>query len=525
MTDYLKIGKATELTGRDYKLYRALEILPGVLSWGTLLLLILFSWWQPVWVSVFIIIFDVYWLLLVVYLAIYLIAAYRHLAKGRLTDWSKLCQDLKPRQFSLYSGNNQPYTKELAWTDLWQVVILPTYNENYSVLKATMSALVNDNYPKDRMIIVLATEERGGDLAKEAVVKIVTEYGDKFGHFLLSKHPDNIDGEIKGKGANQAWAAKEVKNQIIDKLGLDYDTILVSVFDIDTVVAPGYFYNLTWRFFLAKFPHRSSYQPIPVYNNNIWQAPFFARIAAFSNTFWQMMLQLRQEKLATYSSHSMSWRTLTDIGFWSPKMVSEDSRIFFHAFFYYDGDYRVEPLYFPVSMDVVMDKNIWRSAVNLYKQQRRWGWGVENVPYLIFNTIKRWKKLPKSEALYQISVQIHGFHSWATNALIIAVIGRMPLWLGGDRFNETVLSSNLPIVSLNLMNFAMIGMVLSAIVSTLLLPPKPAKYGFWKRLQLLAEWVFLPVSIIIFGAVPGLEAQTRLMMGKYMGFWVTPKER
>jgi hypothetical protein len=35
----------------------------------------------------------------------------------------------------------------------------------------------------------------------------------------------------------------------------------------------------------------------------------------------------------------------------------------------------------------------------------------------------------------------------------------------------------------------------------------------------------LPVIIITLGSFPGLEAQTRLMFGKYMGFWVTPKYR
>jgi hypothetical protein len=176
-------------------------------------------------------------------------------------------------------------------------------------------------------------------------------------------------------------------------------------------------------------------------------------------------------------------------------------------------------------MDVCMDETVGRTMKNLYKQQRRWGWGIENLPYLMFNTIKERKNLPVGKMVNKILVQLYGFHSWATNALIIGVVGWMPMILGGDRFNVTVLSSNLPVVSRTLMTVAMIGMLFSAIISSMLLPKRPEKYGFGKSLTMILQWMILPVSIIFFGAIPGLEAQTRLMLGKYMGFWVTPKAR
>ncbi len=522
--DYLKIGKASDLTGRDYRLYRLWEIFPGSLSWLTLLGLAILSFFQPVWVAVFVILFDIFWLLQVVYLAIYLVSAYRQMRRVMKTDWQAKCQTLGSRDFAIKTATG-PVQKTLAWPDLYHLVIFPFSSEGLEVIRTTFHGLVKDNYPKDKMIIVLGAEGRMGDEALAKAEAIKQEFGHLFRNFLITVHPADLVGEMKGKGANQAWAAKEAKREIIDREELDYDKILVSVFDVDTEIARGYFHCLTYRFFTAEAPYRSSYQPIPVYNNNIWQAPFFSRIAAFSNTFWQMMLQLRQEKLATYSSHSMPWRVLVDIDFWSTNMVSEDSRIFFHSWFFYDGDYRVEPLYFIISMDACMDKSFLYTAKNLYKQQRRWGWGVENVPYLIFNTIKQWRRLPKQKALYQIFIQIYGFHSWATNALIIAGVGWLPLLIGGNRFNESVLSNNLPAITQALMNLAMVGMLLSAIIATLILPPKPPHYGFVRRIVMVIQWLFLPISIVIFGAIPGLEAQTRLMFAKYMGFWVTPKKR
>jgi hypothetical protein len=505
--NYLKIGKAVELEGKDRTIYRIFEILPAFLSVGTLLILIILSYYQPIFVAYFIILFDIYWLLLVIYLSIHLFYAYNRMIKNIKIDWGEKCR------------------AQTGWEEIIHLVIFPTYNETAEVIMPSFQALINDGYPTEKMIVVLATEEREGESAARKADIIKKNFGDKFRNFLVTIHPDNIQGELKGKGANQAWAAKIVKEQLIDKENLDYGKIMVSVFDIDTIINKGFFYRLTHAFLTVEDPYHASYQPIPVYHNNVWRAPFFARVAAASNTFWQMMQQIRSEKLATYSSHSMTWRALNEIGFWSTTMVSEDSRIFWHCFCHYRGNYRVEPLYFPVSMDVTMDSSLIQTALNLYKQQRRWGWGAENIPYLIFNTYKNWTIYPKKFFLNRIFIQLYGFHSWATNALIIGAIGWLPMLLGGDKFNSSVLSNNLPVVTRTLMTVAMFGLVFSAIISSRLLPPRPAGTSIFKSASMLLQWLILPVSIIVFGTIPGLEAQIRLALGKYLGFWVTPKTR
>ncbi len=531
--NYLKVGKATELKGRDHFWYRTFEILPGFLSWSTLLVLILLSYFQPVWVAFFIIAFNIYWLLLVLYLALHLVAAYKKLKITKEIDWQKLCIELKPNSkiigedylVSDVKNAQYLYKEGVNWGDLIHLVVLPTSYESVEIIRNTVSAIYQDSHPSKNIVIVLAIEERAGEEALDRARQVAKEFGGAFKKFFISLHPDNIEGELKGKGANQAWAIKDFKKQVIDPQSWDYNKLVVSVFDIDTVISRGYFFRLSYKFLTTPDPYLASYQPVPVYHNNIWQAPFFARIAATSNTFWQMMQQIRQESLATYSSHSMSFKALNDIGFWSTKMVSEDSRIFWHCLLHYKGRYRVEPLYFPVSMDATMDTSVFKTAKSLYKQQRRWAWGSENIPYLMFNTFKSWKSVNKKTMLFHIFVQIYGFHSWATNALIIAVVGWLPLWIGGERFTSTVLSGNLPGVTTILMNLAMVGLVLSAIISTLLLPKPPFKVKKIKKLQVVVEWIFIPFTIIFFGAIPCLEAQTRLLLGKYMGFWVTPKKR
>ena len=524
MTDYLKIGRASELTGRDYRFYRFLESLPGILSLGTLLILTILAYFQPTWVAYFMIAFDTYWLIQVLYMAIYLIASYRNVQRNNKIDWKESCSLLNQNTPKL--PDDCLAKKGIIWSDLYQLIILPTYNEDIEIIQTALSSIKKSTWPKEHLIVVLAMEERAGEAARERAQKIKAEYADSFGNFIITFHPDGIVGEIKGKGSNQAWAGRRVKEEIIDPQKIPYDKILVSVFDIDTIISPDYFFLLTHKFLTVSRPYRASYQPVPLYHNNIWSAPFFSRVSAASNTFWQMMMQVRQDKLVTYSSHSMTWQALIDIDFWSPKMVSEDSRIFFHCLMYYAGDYRTEPLYTTISMDITADKDFKSTALSLYKQQRRWAWGAENVAYLVFNYFKLPKAtLQRRKVFKQIWIQLYGFHSWGTSALIIGVIGWLPVLLGGARFNGTVLSGNLPAVTSFLMNLAMVGMVLSAVVSSLLLPKRPKGYSRWKKVILVAEWAFVPINIIVFGAIPCLDAQIRLMLGKYMGFWVTPKNR
>ncbi len=523
--DYLKIGKATHLSGKNRILYRFFEILPGALSFITLFGLLILSYFKPVWVAFFIIAFDVYWLLIVIYLAVYLIAAYRELKRNSKINWRAKCEELDIAKYDKKVAADALVRSGKSWKDLWQLIIFPNYNEDEEIIASALEALLLDGFPPEQMIVILAMEERAGEAAHIKAAAMKKRFNNRFAHLITTFHPDGIEGEIKGKGANQSWAIKEAKRDLLDKGNFNFDNILVSVFDIDTMVRPGYFFALSYRFLTVTSPYRASYQPIPVYHNNLWQAPFFSRVAASSNTFWQMMMQIREEQLVTYSSHSMTLKALIDIGFWSTNMVSEDSRIFWQCLLHYRGNYRVEPLYFPVSMDITFDRNFWQTAKSLYKQQRRWAWGAENVPYLMFNTVKLWKEIDRKKLVGHIAVQLYGFHSWATNALIIAVIGWMPMLLGGDRFNSTVLSGNLPAITQTLMNIAMIGLVLSAVISTLLLPKRPKNYSFFKSVRMLLEWIFVPFTIIFFGSIPCLDAQLRLLRGKYMGFWVTPKSR
>lgn len=84
---------------------------------------------------------------------------------------------------------------------------------------------------------------------------------------------------------------------------------------------------------------------------------------------------------------------------------------------------------------------------------------------------------------------------------------------------------NAPFALEKIMLVGMLGILLSAFIFLVLLPKRPERYSPWKYLFMLLQWILLPVVMIVFGSIPATESQTRLMLGKYLGFWVTPKVR
>ncbi len=220
----------------------------------------------------------------------------------------------------------------------------------------------------------------------------------------------------------------------------------------------------------------------------------------------------------------MPWRALTDVGFWQKDIVTEDSRIFLQALLHYDGDYRVTPLYIPVSMDTVGGKDYAQSLKNLYRQQRRWAWGVEHFPYLMWN-FRKHPNFPSWKKRLLIGKLTEGMYSWATAPVLMFVLGHLPLYLTRGSVRELAIVQNAPFTLQFLMTLAMAGTVISAFLALRMMPPRPREKQPWNWLVMLAQWALLPVTFILFGSLPATDAQTRLMLGKYLGFNVSEKAK
>ena len=504
-------------------MYRFLELIPGLLAWGTLLAVVFFSWATPTAAAIFIIIFDTYWFLKSVYLSLHLRSSFGTMRERMKKNWIEELEKLRQSKWQYVKDDTRLTISD--WRDIYHLVIFPIANEPYEVIRESIDRLSAVNYLKDRIIMVLATEGRYPE-GKRVAERIARDFADCFFQFLVTVHPSNLAGEIPGKGSNETWATKEVQRLIIDPHGLRYGDILVSVFDSDTQVMPEYFGVLTHCFLTCEHPTRSSFQPIPLFTNNVYSSSSIARLIAFSSSFWHLIQQSRPERLTTFSSHAMPFAAVVDVGFWQTNVVSEDSRIFWQCFLHYGGDWRVVPIFYPISMDINTAPTLFKTLVNIYKQQRRWGWGCENIPYFLSGFIRN-KHIHWRKKFYWGFHYMEGFHSWATNAIIIFSLGWLPVVLGGPEFRVSLLSFNLPRITRTIMTIAMSGIVSSAVLSIMILPPRPVWFRRRHYALYALQWLATPLTLILFGAVPALDAQTRLMLGgRYrLGFWVTPKFR
>ncbi len=505
---------AQGLEGRDRALQRFFEIIPGAVSLGILVSMTVLSFVWPFAAAVLIIAFDLYWLFRLFYATLFLVLSFAVLRANRRKDWMKEIASAENR------GENKTSPKA---ADIRHLVIIPVAKETTVVIEPGLQGLAGQEYPGEKILVLLAVEARAGAEVIAGARALAEKYRGFFMDFLVVLHPDGLPGEARVKGANATYAARTAAGYFTEK-GIHFDDVIVSCFDADTVVAPQYFSCLTYQFMTCPNRIRASFQPIPVYHNNIWEAPGFARVLEMGSSFFLLIEATNTEKLVTFSSHSMSFRALVDVGYWPVDMISDDSAIFWKAYIHFDGDYQVVPMYVTVSMDVTAAATSWKTARSIYRQRRRWAWGVENFP-LVMRAFLQKSRIPVYDRIRHGFKLFEGHVAWATWAFLLTFIGWIPAFYSAKRFSNTVLYFSSPRITGIIFNLSLLSFIISIGLSILLLPRQKTQRPLLKRVGLALEWLEVPFIATFLSALPALDAQIRLMLGKYLTFQVTDKHR
>lgn len=548
---------------------RFLEILPGTASWLFLLSPIFLSILQPLWMAYFVIAFNLFWLVKSTRLSFYLLRGYGKLHQQDRLNWRKRMNAITRldksveevggellgfiknhpgalRKIQLTRQGRQDrrtYLNLRAWHDelvrlqqfqsaiinpreLYHAVIVATYNESLEVLESSIQGLSEADYNLKHIMLLIAYEERGGEEIEQNVMYLTQKYGDRFGYAKAIKHPQNLPGEIPGKGANITYAGRELVKYVA-KEGIDPEKVIVTTLDSDHRPSRNYFAYLSYAY--ATDPNRlhRSYQPIPMFFNNIWDAPAPMRVIAIGNSFWVLMEAMRPHRLRNFAAHAQGLRTLLDTDFWSVTTIVEDGHQYWRTYFTYDGDHQAVPIYTPVFQDAVLARGYLRTFKVQYLQLRRWAWGVSDLAYVVINSIKN-PRIPWSNKLVQIGRLFEGHFSWATASLILSGAAWLPLALNNllnSSASNELLVYQLPVMASRIMQVTTLALFVTILLSLISLPPRPKHYGWVKSLGMVAQWVLLPFTATIFGSLAAIDAQTRLILGKYLDFRVTEKAR
>ncbi len=482
---------------------RALEILPGLVSWN----LILLPYWGifvfPVFVAYFILFFNIYWFYQSLQIAISSIVSHTRIQAAKIYDWM---------------GDVRGFPD---WQKVQHVVIIPTYKEPIHILERTLDSLASQDFPTKQIIPVLAMEGKETREDRNAKWEVLQKkYGKVFRHMFMTVH--NLEmGEVSGKASNERFAAIWIKKNYIDLNKFEIEYFTITSCDADHKFHPKHFACLTYKFLDNPRRFKMFWQPSVMFYNNIWEIPAITRVPNTLMTVWNLSQLPRKDRLINAQNYSLSFKLLDEVDYWDVDKIPEDWGIFFKSFFKKGGGIEVEPIYLPLMADAAQSTSFWKTIVNQYQQIQRWAWGVSDDPwiiksYFLARNIPFWDKTTR---LFQV---IWAHFLWPVNWFTITVGLTLPTLLN-PAFGRTALGYMVPKLSSFILTISLGFLLVMIIIDNIHKPKRPNKVSLFRVILTPFEFILMPIAGFFFSALPGLDAHTRLMLGKYIEYRVTEK--
>ena len=527
--------------GKRTAQYRFFEMLPAILSYGTLLLMVVLSVISPVAASIFLFLVIISLLVKAVGIAIRTIQGSSIMLKAQEVNWHKRLESLQNPKKSYAEIKNlhknefqwKDYLNELKYisrhstdfpkpSDIYNAIIIATYNESYDILQPTVQSVLDTTYSNDHIILVIAYEERGGADTEKTVKRLQEEYKDKFFAFEIVKHPKDLPNEVIGKGGNITYAGRFLQKWLRDKQ-IKSEDVIVTTLDSDNRPFYSYFDCLTYQFIVHENRKHMSFQPIALFTNNIWDAPAPMRVVATGNSFWNVISSMRPHSIRNFASHSQPMDALEETDFWSTRTIVEDGHQYWRSYFRFKGDYEVLPVHLPIYQDAVLSDTFRKTLKAQFIQTRRWAYGASDVPYVASRVFTKDREVSFGSGVGHLIRLIDGNVTLATTAILVAFGGWIPLLVNPEAARSFT-AHQLPNTVSSIQQIAMIGLFITIFVSFKILPPRPERYKKRRSFGMLIQWVLMPFTAIAYSASSALYSQGRLLFGKYLDkFDVTEK--
>ncbi len=487
----------------EHGVQRFLEILPGFTSWN----IILFPYWGifivPNAVAYFILGFNIYWFYQSFQVALSGIISHFRIQASMQYDWMS---DLK---------------KIDGYEKVHHTIIIPTYKEPLHILQRTLESIQKQTLPKEHITVCLAMEAKESEEDRVAKVKeLKKEFKSAFANLFVTVHT-LVPGEAVGKASNERYAAIWLKKNFLDKGKADFDYTIVTSCDADHVYHKNHFAILAFSFLTNEDKYHRFWQPAVMFYNNIWRLDPLTRVPNTLSSIWNLAQLPRKDRLLATSNYSLSFKLLHKAGYWHPDKIPEDWGIFFKSFYETGGKVETEPLYLPVYADAAEGESFKDSIKSNYEQRKRWSWGVSDTPwvvkyYLTKEGVSFWSKTAR--LLYFMQGHFLGPVNW----FAITIGLQLPALLN-PAFGRTALGYTVPKISSYVLSIALVFLIVMLFLDKIYKPTRPKEVPVWRALISPLEFVLMPIAGFLFHALPGLDAHTKLMMGKYIEYKVTEK--
>jgi len=523
------------------KLYRFFEMLPAILSYGMLLLLVVLSLISPLAAAVYLLLLIITMLVKAAGIAVHTIGGRNRLDRAQRVDWHHRLMQLedpvksyeKERGQSNDSFGFEAHRENLRLmaaeptafpkpSQLYNAVIVATYNEAYEVIEPTIQSLADSTYDNDKLIVVLGYEQRGGPETKKTAVALKKQFKNTFKAFEIVEHPDGLPGEVRGKGGNITFAGRYLQKWV-DEHDIAYKDVVITTLDSDNRPHATYFDYVAYEYIVHEDRKHLSYQPVSLFLNNIWDVPAPMRVVATGNSFWNIISSMRPHTLRNFASHSQPMDALVEMGFWSVRSIVEDGHQYWRSYFYFNGNYAVTPIYVPIYQDAVLSETYRRTLKAQFVQLRRWAYGASDIPYVAVRVLSRHRNVPLGPGLARLLRLIDSHITLASISILVAVGGWVPLLINAQAARD-IAAHQLPEVISSIQQVALIGLFITIFLGFKMLPPRPARYKRRRTLGMVLQWFLMPVTAIVYSASSAYNAQTHLLLGKYLDkFDVTEK--
>jgi hypothetical protein len=217
----------------------------------------------------------------------------------------------------------------------------------------------------------------------------------------------------------------------------------------------------------------------------------------------------------------MPIKTAREAGYWGVDVVPEDYHMFFRVYFSKGKNVSVSPIFLPILMDAAESKNTVKTIVNHYEQVKRWAWGISDIPYVISEMILH-SEIPFSDRFIRLLLILEHHIFWPANWFLLTIGGVVPPLINPS-FGRTNFGYQLAQLSSGILTFSSLFLLVVFYIDWKLKPPKPENIKNWTLPFLYLQWFTFPVIAFFLSALPGLDAHTRLLLGKRLEYRVTEK--